>query len=381
MNKFLVKICLLFISLMGAGGFVACSEPEEPAPIPQRLILIYAVAANNLESNLRLDMQEILSAAHNYDLKNNALLVYSVVNTGECKLQKLERNSKGSFEYVTIATFPETPLSTSEERINDVIGYVNENFQYPYKGLILWSHADGWLPWFQGSTPGSVTRRSFGLDNYDKVTYKTNINALADAIPEGVFDFIWFDCCYMGNIETLYQLREKTSTIVGSVLEIHMDGMPYHLTMPYLLRKDPDLEMAAQEFFDYYNESSIAVSISITDTEYLPMLADAASKYFRMGTPPTVLSNIQNYSRLSGHPFYDMGQLLNAYTGINTETSDYLKEALAKTVKFKLISPRDFNHHSINVAGYSGLSMHNFKGRDDQYEDFYRELDWFKATR
>lgn len=366
--------------------FSSCSDNELPEDTSekQRLILIYAVAANNLQPNLSLDLGEILQVAPNLNLKNNAVLAYYVTNEAKCKLVKLQKNaSTGKFEFSLVQEFPELPLSTSQERINEVLGYVEQNYDYPKKGLVLWSHADGWIPWEGGSTPQNAPKRSFGMDNFQGATYKTNITDLADAIPPGMFDFIWFDCCYMGNIETVYQLREKADYIVGSVLEIASDGMPYQLTMPYLLREQPQLERAAAELYNYYNNSSVAVSVSVIDCSQLPLLAEATGKIFETGIAPdaNVLNTIQTYQRSLPVRFYDMGQLLNSYEDIDADLKTQLADAFDRTVIYKAISKRDFNNRDINVKDYSGLSMHHYEDNGSLYNLYYTELDWFAATQ
>lgn len=359
----------------------SCSgdEPTPPAQ-KERLILIYAVAANNLQPNLGKDMEEILDVAPSLDLESNAVLVYSVDNSGECLLQQLAKDKTGRCFFETVRQFPQLPLSTSEERISEVMEYVSSNYTYPNKGLVLWSHADGWLPWFAGSTPEYEKRRSFGWDNFEGNTYKTNITSLAEAIPDNMFDFIWFDCCYMANIETIFQLREKTPTIVGSVLEIASDGMPYQLTMPYLLRRTPDFREAAFQFFSYYDRSYTPVSVSIIDTSGLDFLALAAGDVMKTGTPPANLSTIQTYQRSLPVKFYDMGQLLRSYSGVPTEVLTNLDEALDATVVYKLISDLDFSNRPVNTRDYSGLSMHHFTDSGSPNEEFYKTLDWYKAT-
>lgn len=386
MKKIIKSLGFFIAAIVFGTAFSSCANDEpENNSAKERLVLIYAVAANNLQINLKYDMQEILDVAPKLNLKNNKVLVYSVVNSGECLLQELQKNKKGAYEFVTVKEFEELPLSTSEERISDVMSYVASNYDYPKKGLVLWSHADGWLPWDQ-STPSDVgvqddKRKSFGWDNYKGSTYKTNITALADAIPADMFDFIWFDCCYMANIETVYQLRDKTDYVVGSVLEIANDGMPYDLTMPYLLRPDADLKAAALEFYSFYVESFIAVSVSIIDTSQLYNLADVTREIFLTGTPAPSLANIQTYQRNLAVKFYDMGQLLRSYTDVSPGLETALDEAFDKAVTYKLISDRDFNNKVINTADYSGLSMHNYTDSGSSNETFYQTLDWFKVTR
>lgn len=385
MNVF--KRGILFITCFILFNFIFLScNSDEPEYIGEgdknNLVLIYAVAANNLQYNLDSDMNEILTAAPQLDLINNKVLVYYVKKDAICQLTELVYNKeKATYEFKEIGPeFRDLPLSTSVERIREVIEYVDENYDYSHMGLILWSHATGWIPWFGGSTP----RRAFGRDEYDNNVYQTNITDLAEAIPEGIFDYIWFDCCYMANIETLYELKDKAPVIVGSVLEVPADGMPYHLTMPYLVNGTTNLKGAAQAFFDYYNEMDsryIAASISIVNTSELQRLAEVCRYIFFTGGKPNLSIGIQNYSRLSGSPFYDMEQLLDSYTTLTVEDAVLLAHAMDNAVVFKLITDHDFNGKFIDTKKYSGLSIHNYNDANNDVENYYKELSWFKVTR
>lgn len=385
----LILIGVFFCVLMSS----CLTEEDEPGTSDgnqhgkHRVILLYAVAANNLETYLPMDLQEVLDVAPELNLTNNKFLLYYVDKTGRCYLKELAKNERGIFEFSLVREFPELPLSTTEERISSVCEYVKKNYDYPKYGLILWSHATGWLPAPNGEGPEDNSKqKAFGSDKYNNIAYQTNITTLAEAIPAGMFDFIWFDCCYMANIETVYQLRDKTDYIIGYVTEIYSTGMPYDLTMPYLLKKTPDLEKAALELYESYNLWGRAVSVSIMDTAKLENLAWAAKEIFRIGTPPSSLHDIQNYgTKIDGKNvyFYDLKQLLDSYSGITRNDREELHQALQKAVIFKRISSRDFNSPSqpVNVDDYSGLSVHHYLDSDTDAEKFYRTLDWYKATR
>lgn len=383
----MLKLLLILPVVSGIMSSCAQDEPDDVSFEKERLILIYAIAANSLQGNLGLDLNEIIKVAPKLNLDNNILLIYSVDYTNECKLRKLVKNSNtGKFEFALEKSFPELPLSTSKERIYEVLNYVNDNYDYERKGLILWSHGTGWIPSATGSTPEADKRRSFGQDKYNGIYYETNINELAEAIPENVFDFIWFDCCYMANIETVYELKDKTDFIIGSVEEIPSDGMPYDRTMPYLLKKNADLKMAATLFFDYYDDFLYTAPISVIATEELLNLATIVKKIYLTGNPPTNLSTIQNYTRGTmynkGYRFYDMNQLLQSYSDIEDSLKNELNEVMKRVVIFKLFNAYNYPGPTItDPNNFSGLSMHNYKDNDSYEETFYRELDWYKATR
>lgn len=390
--KYLYIFIAFLLMAFAATGCVSPSENEPPGEEnggdsadssegDGRLLLIYAVAANNLDTYLTYDMREICKAGKDLNLNDNCVLVYSVDRSNEPKLQRLVKRS-GDYVFETVHVFNEKlPLSTSPERMREVIEYVCSQYQYSTYGLVLWSHATGWRPFFGGSTPPQVRKYSFGQDYYEGQQYQMQITQLPEGIPGGIFDFIWFDCCYMGNIETIFQLREKAEKIVGYVMEIASEGMPYDLTMPYLLRNNANLIGAAEQLFDYYEYRNTAVTVSIVDTEGLDALARASSEFFLNGTPPTSFANIKNYSRLAGYPFYDMGQLLEAYQGITAEEVAKLKEAFSGCLEYKAITDFDFNNRYIDPEKFSGLSMHHFIDNGSADENFYKTLDWFNATR
>lgn len=402
------KIRMLWIAMILAVlsfGFVSCSE--EPEEEKERLILIYAVVSSDLSSWFGLDKTEIEEVAPALDLEHNAVMVYYATPGGESRLEKLTRNKDGSIRFELERSYETLPLSTSKERISEVLNYVAENYDYQRKGLIFWGHGTGWVEWPQGGNlespltdaqsdePADSRRKAYGAQNHKGKTYRTNIPELAEAIPAGKYDFIWFDCCYMASIENIYQLRHKSPYVVGYVMEVYNPGAPYNLILPYLLRRDADLVGAANEFFEYYYSgvSGYAphVSVSVIKTSGLDRLAEAAAGIYFDGQPPVSFGHIQNYSRYvqkengnNGYnvsfPFYDLGQLLGSY---GTPASSYgveLQEALDETVVFKKISTTDFSGKIIDVEAYSGLSVCNYDP-GNIYAEFYRELDWYKATR
>lgn len=91
-------------------------------------------------------------------------------------------------------------------------------------GLILGSHATGWLP----STNAQYSR-SFGIDG--DISNAINIPELATTLeqsfPSGNLEFTLFDACMMGTAEVFYELRNATHYCVASVMETPIAGFPY----------------------------------------------------------------------------------------------------------------------------------------------------------
>ena len=91
-------------------------------------------------------------------------------------------------------------------------------------------HGTGWLPvGVYEEIKNQVSSRSFGSDNKQEMS----IIELESALPIK-FDFIIFDACLMGNIETIYQLRHKADVIIASPTETLVAGFPYTEVAPLL---------------------------------------------------------------------------------------------------------------------------------------------------
>ena len=88
-------------------------------------------------------------------------------------------------------------------------------------------------------------------------------------LPDGCFDFIWFDCCYMSCIELAYQLRHKTRYFVAYPTEVYSPGLDYSAAIPELLKPVADLPAAAKTIYDYYtyrvSYAPAAVTIGVFD--------------------------------------------------------------------------------------------------------------------
>ncbi len=402
----------IIMSLLTVAGCNSNNDGPKPYDGPtKRAVLLYAVASNNLYSNLRSDKAEIIKAANNMNLDGLSMLVYQVAPTGNPQLFELRRIKSDSCEFVPIKEYSRELYSTDPKRISEVIADVKNICNAEKYGLILWSHGTGIDPSF--STHGVVEKNltnateseefgnsvlisnlpllySFGSDNdpekdgryYDE----TDIDELAEAIPDNMFDFIWFDACYMSGIETIYQLRNKCDYFVGYPTEVYTPGMPYDLTIPYILKDNPDLKGAAEAFFNYYaNHASSTYRVAtvvVADVNKIENVADYCKSAYSLAITPDA-NGLQKYSRSHFGPFYDFGQYtrLMAQSNPDAPSVEEFDAVMDNFVVYKAATDKDFNFNPISPENYSGISCYCFSETDSSDKAlFYHTLDWYKRV-
>ena len=257
-------------------------------------------------------------------------------------------------------------------------------------GLVLWSHGTGLDPFTSTRSSeegGHPMLHSFGSDkDNDKGGHdEINIDELADAIPDNLFNFIWFDACYMSGIETIYELRDKCRYFVGYPTEVFDSGMPYDLTLPYFLSEKPDLVEGAKAFFNYYaNYSSSSMQVAtvcVVDMEKLEGVADYCKAAYSEAPKPST-SGLLKYTRGSIGPFYDFGQYTKTMAANNKQAPgvEEFGARMGELVLFSAATEKDFNYNPIDPEKFSGISCHVFSDDGTKKNEFYKTLDWYRRV-
>lgn len=403
--KRIVRGFFFLISAIVTGNlFLSCGHSDDPTPPVNEkrdlTVLLYAVASNDLESYLESDKNEILRAVAGMDMSGLSLLVYQVTSQGAPALLEVNKDASGKCSYKELKNYDRSVYSTDPKRISEVIEDVGTLRKADKYGLVLWSHGTGLDPAFptHGNSPASDiferipdTCFSFGADK-DKekdpsYTDAIDIDELADALPDGMFDFIWFDACYMSGIETIYQLRNKCNHFVGYPTEVFSPGMPYDLTVPYFLNRQPDLVGGARAFFNFYNESSDyqmrVATACVVDMSAIEKLADACAGLYKGVEEAPSAEGMICYTRRKIGPFYDFGQYSRKMADLNPDKPSFseFEKAIDKFVIWCAASDVDFNYRPIDPEGYSGISCYIYNPSSmSEKNEYYRTLDWYKRV-
>lgn len=409
-----VKISRSAIFLLALLITISCCSKEEDDSI-SRTVLVYIAADNNLSPSANPNLFSMSSSIRS-GVGNANLLAFVDRHDNIPVLLHLHGT------YIdTVKTYQEMN-SADPATLRDVIDYVRENYESESYGLVMWSHGTGWIPTRQlhfvapnlnyspsrdGSGhhasviemqryPLTWQTKTFALENVKGANPSytcMELDELTDAIPDGLFDFIVFDACYMGNVEVVYALRKKARYIVSSAYEIVSYGFPYHLVTRDLL--EGNLMKVCREFHSYYNaygDWQQMAGISLVRTEGLDSLASCFRKIVaeKKDTIPLMdMNELQVFDRFRNHVFFDLLDVVEKL-GTEKEYLDEFRYQLDRCVSFKISTPYIFHgdFDEIKVDKYCGLSVYvplskynkGLKEGDPTLNDDYRKTGWSRAT-
>lgn len=395
-NKFKLNILYLsFLLITALVGFASCDkkkdihEPVNYADI-KRTILVYAVNFSSLRNDFKEDKKEILRAMENVDLAKYRVLLYETVSEQECSLSTIELSGEGKVEFKNLKTYPRYSTSTSPERIGEVITDALRVYPNASYDLVFWGHGTSWVPTFDDhniQTSGNGMAHSYGGEynggKNDKgypTTDSVDIDALASAIPDHVFETIWFDCCYMSAMEVIYQFRNKCEIFVGYPTEVWQEGMAYDAVLPLLCSDKPDVVRAAELFFEKYDSKGNEATVAVINMGTLEAIADTAREIINCGTERPGVYTLMNYSRIAANPFVDLKDYLSSTAELNgrRDLADRLLDNLQDLVVYHAETAKDFKGQSWDLSRLCGISVHFPSQSESAAEQYYRTLDWYK---
>lgn len=356
-----LRVVLVVSAIIMLNSCIFNSEVEHKI---NRTVLVYIGADNNLSNTANSNIYSMNSCISS-GMDNYNLLVF--VDRKDVAPALLHVHN---FKIDTVAKYPERD-SSDPMILQEVIDNVLENWKAEHYGLVMWSHGTGWLPtdmlhYVAPNMKYSPKHRAFSWEDRKGQTPAYScmeLEGLAEAIPDDVFDFIVFDACYMGNVEVAFALRNKAPQIVSSCYEIVSYGFPYHIVTRDLL--NGNVLKSCNEFYRYYNSMNgweQMAGISLVKTEGLDSLARCFRKIIaEYGDTIQTLdpSGIQCFDRFTNHVFYDLEDFVETIC----QDSDYMNEfrlQLEQCVPYHISTPYIFpgDKEEIKVNSYCGLSVY-----------------------
>lgn len=238
-----------------------------------------------------------------------------------------------------------------------------------------------------GEDPNRPKTRFFGSVSWKDASI--DVSTLAQAIEKSgtKMQFIIFDACYMGNIETAYELRNATNYLIASSSEVLTTGLPYKSMWNYINTATPNYSSIVSTAVNYYaNSEDPYCNLAAIDCRQLDKLAsimkEINSKYTLSSS--VVPDSIQYLDGFYPHLFYDLEAYVDSLKPAGV-LKDQFTTQLKATVKAAQSTPQVVSYAFIrfgeytDVKHFSGLttsdpSLHSvaIKGR--------KKTSWWKAT-
>lgn len=385
--KFLRILLPVTAALFAAVCTVSCSSEEDvPAPEPSpsfppekvdRAVLVYMLADNNLSGNDLRNLSDMLAAAADGALQGNRLIVYhDDRNAAAPSLKEVTADGIRTIRKYDISGF-----STDPARLSAVIKDFKEAAPADAIGFVFWSHALGWQ---MANTPDEAGARPQWLG--DDCGRHMDVDRFAAVMQGQGFDYIYFDCCHMASVESLYEMRHIASAFVACCAEMPAAGTPYRKALRHLMADTPDLVAAAKATFDHYDamEGMARTStISVIDAAGLEPLAEATRAVFAMHPQLPAQYTPQYFERdemlTDGvRRLFDFGDYMDALCAGDPTLEAPLAlwhETLDECVRWKAATPAIFN--TLAIRTHCGLSSFIIRQPSDAAISGYNRLKWY----
>ena len=321
-------------------------------------VMIY-ICGSDLESDAgcaSIDIGEILSA----DFGDNCNVV---LQTGGCYSWAMSGLTDGEVQrwavedgqLVLLQDLGQTPMLTSSA-LGDFINYAAYNYPANRYAFIFWDHGGGSL-------------YGYGYDEVypDTGLYLPDIDAALSS--SGVkFDFVGFDACLMGTIETAYMLEPYADYMIGSEETEPADGWYYTPWLTSLGQNTSiDTVSLGSEIVDSYivqngNDATLSV-ISLREIPYVYSVlcdymgnATLALANREFNTISTAVSNTKAFAEGA----YDLIDIVDFTNQSNIPGEDELIKALDSAVKYQNDCARSGVYGLSLYFPYTDISVYSY---------------------
>lgn len=387
-------------------------DKDEPQPAEQSAgrpgevldysIILYIAGENTLSNYVALDLNEIVEDCAT--LPSNARVVAFVDDTRSSRLYAGTADSPLKI----VKTYDGNICSTDSAAMTSILKEIIEGYPAKHYGLVLWSHASGWV--MRDNNVTSAPRRSFGYDNGQRSSVNNkgpqmNIPQLANILAKFPhFEYILFDACFMQCVEVAYELRNVTDYIIGSPAEIPGHGAPYHEILAKLCSTGDEIGQVVDVYNDYYADANSdgydiygGVELSMVKTSKLEALAAATAPLMQQilaGRQSPDCSGVQRYNPDDTYIFthkiyteyFDLQHLI--YTTL--PAADYAQwlPAFEAAVPKPAKSPRWYSgltqksEYIVDPEHCGGVSIFVPSSRYDAlgWNERYHSMEWYSAT-
>jgi len=264
----------IIIILLSSCSLFDSGDPREP----EWVIGVYAAADNDLEEEILYDIYEMGQATLGSS-KGQYIKVFVLVDryTGDAagdfeegwtdtRLYEIEYSSNSSERIELASTELKLTLTDEEElamnnpaTLSAFADFIKTKAGDLNTAIIIESHADGWYPSSStGSTRQSVLDISYsiaadGISDLGNSYEYMGTDEMADALNGKGIDIVATDACNMGNLETIYEMRDACTWFTGAPYTIRGAGQNYETLFNLIQSERNSVSGVAKAFATAYN--------------------------------------------------------------------------------------------------------------------------------
>ena len=406
-KAYTLLVCVICLFL------VACDKHKNapsPTTVSKTTVIGLILGDNSLNDFVSSDISEMCIGLEDVDLNKNNLVLY-VDNRGSNSpsILSFKQSTQDHSKVVTdtIYRYSEKESSADPKVLKDVLSRIITKYPAESYAMILWSHGQGWLPTPSTEVENYISTKYFGQDTTGGGQEWMNISDLEDVIAYGQnllggnkkFDYLYFDACFMGNIETAYQLRKTSNYYIASVAETPGPGGNYETLVPIMFNANTDRAKKIAEAYDLaYNDPegypgwTYGAQISVYDNSKMDALANACQTTFsNIGIAQAIqgvnlyASDIQHFDRISFPAYFDFEQIMEK--ALTSSEYSPLETALDNVVVY---NARPASVYSVNGGSFSmdvncGLAayfpQYSTYSTVQRYNNYFATYDWAQNTQ
>ncbi len=377
---------LLGAVLLFGSVFVSCRKDSPPGPKANRnTLLMYVVGDNSISSDMQRSVNLVISRMDPKYLADNTVLIYVDANaySGRSALPQLLEvvvDTEGKSTSRVVAEYEEKN-SADAAILGEMIAIMRRDYPATERyGLMISSHGSGWLP---GDFLTLLrSSRAVGQDGKNWI----EIDALAEAIPNDLFEYILFDDCFMGAVEVAYALRNDADYLIATPTELWGDGMPYAALGPCFFGARPDPEAFCDALYEEYDDPRLGSTVSLIETARMDELAVLLRGVFHGKENLIYALNVSDGSRFQSlgsgsykDVIFDLGDFVKAIEPTRApEFEALLKQVVTYSRHSRYVTfPKGFTRWEINR--FCGLSTYIPQTRYSVLSVIYNDTPWAKA--
>lgn len=367
-------------------------------PSEAKVFIVYSCGHNNLSGSLLQDIEDIGKTAPlpPYDGLYKIVVFNhrSYRNTSDWSIEmdpalyRLYRNNNGEVVKDTLITY-KGKTGSDPAVMKEVLTDVAKLFPASEYGFLFSSHGTGWLPYNYYANGTKTAGADYTGQGSLGTPSEMDVKDFAKAFPFKM-KYILMDACFMGGIETAYELKDVCDYYLGSQTEIWGDGLTYDTMLSHLFSgQDTEsfLSGICADFMAHYRNRNQPATISTVRTSGLNELGKVCAKLtaqHRDALEAINPSTVQGYMPQTSTPkywektwFFDL-QDIYVNAGISEQEKAELQNALDASIVCKDATKTLFDGSALKT--FCGLSMYLPCAGNAFLSTYYKDYMWNAAV-